>query len=118
MHYRFPERTDMEYTPGPLALVRCIPETGRMHQIRVHLAHLGHPILGDKFTARPNIAIWNTSSTDGAGNWRSGWFCRATRCMPAGWNFRLMKKPSPRKPPCRKTCGYCLKPGISKNSVR
>lgn len=67
-----------------------------------------------KFTARPNIAIWNTSSTDGAGNWRSGWFCRATRCMPAGWNFRLMKKPSPRKPPCRKTCGYCLKPGISK----
>lgn len=52
-----------------------------------------------KFTVRPNIAIWNTSSTDGAGNWRSGWFCRATRCMPAGWNFRLMKKPSPRKPP-------------------
>ena len=33
---------------GPLALVRCIPETGRMHQILVHLAHLGHPILGDK----------------------------------------------------------------------
>lgn len=48
MHYRFPKRTDMEYTPGPLALVRCIPETGRMHQIRVHLTHLGHPILGDK----------------------------------------------------------------------
>ncbi len=33
---------------GKLALVRCIPHTGRMHQLRVHLAHLGHPILGDK----------------------------------------------------------------------
>jgi len=30
------------------SLVRCYPETGRMHQIRVHLAHAGHPILGDK----------------------------------------------------------------------
>jgi 23S rRNA pseudouridine1911/1915/1917 synthase len=30
------------------ALVRCFPETGRMHQIRVHLAEGGHPIAGDK----------------------------------------------------------------------
>jgi len=30
------------------SLVRCFPETGRMHQIRVHLAHGGHPIVGDK----------------------------------------------------------------------
>jgi 23S rRNA pseudouridine1911/1915/1917 synthase len=30
------------------ALVEASPETGRQHQIRVHFAHLGHPILGDK----------------------------------------------------------------------
>lgn len=30
-----------------VALVACRPLSGRMHQIRVHLAHLGNPILGD-----------------------------------------------------------------------
>ena len=30
------------------SLVECLPETGRTHQIRVHLQTLGHPILGDR----------------------------------------------------------------------
>lgn len=33
------------------ALVEAEPETGRQHQIRVHLAHVGHPIVGDKLYA-------------------------------------------------------------------
>ncbi len=34
-------------TPPVASLVRCNLETGRTHQIRVHMAHIGHPLLGD-----------------------------------------------------------------------
>lgn len=33
---------------GRLSLVRIRLETGRTHQIRVHMSHLGHPLIGDK----------------------------------------------------------------------
>ncbi len=33
--------------PPALALVECRLETGRTHQIRVHMAHVGHPLVGD-----------------------------------------------------------------------
>jgi 23S rRNA pseudouridine1911/1915/1917 synthase len=29
------------------SLLRLVLETGRTHQVRVHLAHIGHPLLGD-----------------------------------------------------------------------
>jgi 23S rRNA pseudouridine1911/1915/1917 synthase len=37
--------------PGVGTLVECTLHTGRTHQIRVHMKHLGHPLLGDKLYA-------------------------------------------------------------------
>ncbi|MFD2255289.1 RluA family pseudouridine synthase [Luteolibacter algae] len=61
------ERQDEQY-----AVVRCFPLTGRMHQIRVHLAHSGHPIVGDKLYG-------------GSGEEYLEW-------MENGWNERLSQK--------------------------
>ncbi len=41
-------RIALSRTYGVYSLLLCAPETGRTHQIRVHLAHAGHPILGDE----------------------------------------------------------------------
>ena len=35
-------------------LIRCRLETGRTHQIRVHMAHIGHPLLGDYTYGAPS----------------------------------------------------------------
>ncbi len=51
-HWEVLERFSARPGPGGLqggtcAHLRCRLETGRTHQIRVHLSHIGHPILGD-----------------------------------------------------------------------
>lgn len=38
---------DRRYPTSRYALVRCRPATGRRHQLRRHLKHLSHPIIGD-----------------------------------------------------------------------
>ena len=40
-HYQVLERF------GDFTHIRCVLETGRTHQIRVHMAYIGHPVAGD-----------------------------------------------------------------------
>ena len=50
-HYR----TERRYDVG--SLVACRLQTGRTHQIRVHLAHRGHPVMGDEVYGGDEKAI-------------------------------------------------------------
>ncbi len=45
-------------TPGVAALIECWLETGRTHQIRVHMAHVGHGLIGDPtYGGRRKLAV-------------------------------------------------------------
>ena len=47
--------------------VRCRLETGRTHQIRVHMAHIGHPILGDRIYGHKKAELGQESQCLHAG---------------------------------------------------
>ena len=55
------ERAETRFTKalaaGDVSLVRCFPETGRLHQIRAHLLAAGFPIVGDKLYGRDETAF-------------------------------------------------------------
>jgi len=53
---RLPRRAKAS-SPPEYTLVEAYPETGRTHQIRVHFAWLGHPLVGDRVYSRTKPAL-------------------------------------------------------------
>ncbi|KAH6690305.1 pseudouridine synthase [Plectosphaerella plurivora] len=50
------------------SIVRCLPVTGRTHQLRVHLQHLGHPIANDPIYANQRVWGFDLGSNDAEGD--------------------------------------------------
>ena len=50
-------RVREEIAGGQYSLLEVEPVTGRTHQIRVHLAAVGHPVVGDATYGRPSAAV-------------------------------------------------------------
>lgn len=45
------------YCKNNISIVKCMLETGRTHQIRLHMSYIGHPILGDTLYGSPSNLI-------------------------------------------------------------
>ena len=57
--WRVLKRTKDEATGEPVSLLEIKPQTGRTHQIRVHLASIGHPIISDHLYAPDKPQLLN-----------------------------------------------------------
>jgi 23S rRNA pseudouridine1911/1915/1917 synthase len=74
----------VEHTLPSHALVRCIARTGRMHQVRAHLAHVGAPLTGD--------ALYGGAPLPG----HDGFFLHAERvALPLGGEPLVVTAPVP-----------------------
>jgi len=84
-HYRVLERYQGVGRENVASLLELTLETGRTHQIRVHLAHIGHPVLGTRSmvrTTRRGSRIWKRRNGSPPRRW-SGRRC-TLRALPSG----------------------------------
>ena len=86
-HYKVLERF------GYVTLIQCELETGRTHQIRVHMQHIGHPLFNDEL-------IWRRENCEGNGVHQVQAICRqlhllfvpGTHCMQKLLGLFILKQ--------------------------
>lgn len=82
---------ETQWTDGRTSLLRLHPQTGRTHQLRVHLHHLGHGIVGDVRYRQPHLTDEVASASRlalhaavlGFTHPESGDWCRFESALPA-----------------------------------
>ncbi len=86
----------------PLTLLEVEPLTGRKHQIRIHLAHIGHPIVGEKLYAghEDDYLALVEGRLDDTARERLVFACQALHAgrLSFGWRDRLWEFAAPPEP--------------------
>jgi len=60
-------RSEIGQAIGAVSLIKLTPKTGRTHQLRVHMSHIGHPMLGDTIYGGREIHLPPPAGKDGQG---------------------------------------------------
>lgn len=98
-------KVEEEYQKGKEAysLLRLFPKTGRTHQIRVHMKHLGHPVVADTFYAGRK-----TARADRA--WSERMFLHAARISFVDAAGKEIAVETPLPPELKKALSHLEKP--------